>query len=206
MPLPNGVDPSGVIQPTCPLAGWMGNRGVLHDEHRQLRRAWERKQWITCLLSYQGIRRHPLMKPGSYTELFFLDEATALSAAHRPCGQCRKTQLGLFKDCWLRGNKRSPSTRLAEIDNALHVERMARGQGDEWSRALCVLPAGVLVVWEGASHLWAGGTVRAWTPTGYGSSAPVVDDAAVVQLCTPPSIVKAIAAGYPVQMHPSATQ
>ena len=83
---------------------------------------------------------------------------------------------------------------------------MARGQGDEWSRALRMRPDGVLVVSEGAPHLWAGGTLRAWTRTGYGNSVTIADDAAVIQLCTPPSVVKAIAAGYPIEMHPSATQ
>jgi hypothetical protein len=181
----------------------MGNRGRLHDDHRQIYRAWEHKRWISCLLSYQGIRRQ-LMGPKSYTELFFLDEVTALSAGHRPCGDCRRTQLVLFKACWLRGNGLPPTTRLADIDNALHDERMARSQGDAWSCALHSLPAGVLVLWAGVPHLWSGRALHAWTPTGYGNAVPVEDAAAVVQLCTPPSIVKAIAAGYSVQTHPSA--
>src|SRR5579862_5543219 len=104
MPLPNGVDPIGNIHPVCPFAGWMGNRGLLHDRDGRIVRDWRIRAWITCRLAYKNWSRKPLMQPGKYTELFFLDEATALSAGHRPCAMCRRADYLSFKARWLSAN------------------------------------------------------------------------------------------------------
>lgn len=205
MPLPNGVDPFGVVQAICRSAAWLGNRGELHDAQKRLVRTWKVKEWLTCQMSYKGWNRKPLMKPGQYTELFFLDEATALSAGHRPCGMCRRQQFTAFKSAWLRGNGLPATTATGDLDIRLHSERTNRGDVDGWQRVLESLPTGVMVEWNGRAHLWNGKQLREWTPKGYAWVAADIGSASItVRLCTPPSVVNAIAAGYPVQVHPSA--
>lgn len=204
MPLPNGVDPFGGIQSICPSAAWLGNRGELHDAQRRLVRPWKVKEWLTCQISYKGWNRKPLMKPDHYTELFFLDEATALSAGHRPCGMCRRPQFKAFKAAWLRGNGLPATTPSGDLDKFLHSERTNRGNGEGWQRPLETLPPGVMVEWDGRAYLWNGRELREWTPMGYTEVADTGATAVMIRLCTPPSVVDAIAAGYPVQIHPTA--
>lgn len=203
MPLPNGVDPQGNIHPVCPSAGWLGNRGELHDAPGQLVRPWKLKAWVTCRLQYKGWNRKPLMQPGRYTELFFLDEATALAAGHRPCGMCRREQYVLFRTLWLRANQMPEAWRIDDIDRMLHVERTNRSSEPAWQRPLSTLPRGVIVLLRQSPHLWDGEQLRPWTPNGYGR-AERADPQTLVELCTPPSVVNAIEAGYPVQLHASA--
>jgi hypothetical protein len=206
MPLPNGVDPAGVIRPVCPSAGWMGNRGLLHDDAARIVRPWRLKAWITCRLSYKGWSRKPLMKPGRYTELFFLDEATALGAGHRPCAMCRRQDYLAFKSLWLAANGFEPGMNVAELDGRLHIERAHRGTGNEWRRPLAALPAGVLVIWRAAPCLWDGAALRPWSSTGYGHAlTPDSPSTTTVELLTPPSIVNTIRQGYAVQIHDGAS-
>src|ERR1700761_3400486 len=101
--LRNRVTPQGDIIKTPARGAWMGNRGVIHDEHKQIRRSFKLKAWITCLLQFKG-RHREVMTPGRWTELFFFDEATAFSAGHRPCGECRRHDYRRFKAAWLEGN------------------------------------------------------------------------------------------------------
>ncbi len=155
-------------------------------------------------LSYKGWSLKPLMQPGRYTELFFLDEATALSAGHRPCGQCRKPAYTLFKSHWLQSNSRPSDTTIADVDKALHAERTNRSDDGDWLRPLDSLPSGVLVHWNTSVHLWNGAELRQWPPTGYGAATDVAKPSMLVLLRTPPSVVNAIAAGYTIQMHPTA--
>lgn len=205
MPLPNGVNPDGHIAPTCPSAGWLGNRGELHDSERLLVRDWKVKAWVTCQLSYKGWNRKPLMQPGRYTELFFLDEATALAAGHRPCGMCRNPSYSAFKRHWLSANECAHDMPIGEMDKLLHAERINRRTDGEWLRRLADLPPAVMVRWNQEVHIWDGTSLRRWEPTGY--SAPVTVDKHVseVVVITPPSVGRAIAAGYIVQMHESVT-
>ena len=77
----------------------MGNRGVLHDDESRIRRKWHGKRWIVCVLEFRG-RKRKVMTPGRYTELFFLDEATALAAGHRPCAECRRERFNAFRCAW----------------------------------------------------------------------------------------------------------
>jgi hypothetical protein len=209
MPLPNGVSPLGHIAAICPSAGWMGNRGVLHDEHGRLVRASQRKAWLTCAIAYKGRNRQPLMQPRRYTELFFLDEATAFAAGHRPCAECRNRSYKAFKQHWLKANGRTANLSAKELDACLHAERMNRAQDGAWMQPLPRLPAGVIVYWNDALHLWTGASLKPWTTMGYGPAVDIGDNGASarnVRLCTPPSIVNAIADGYAVQMHDSATR
>lgn len=204
MPLPNGVCPDGDITPTCPTAAWLGNRGELHDHHQRLVKKWKRKAWVTCQLAYKGWNRKPLMRSGQYTELFFLDEATALAAGHRPCGMCRKPRYTSFKTHWLRANSMRPDMSIDEMDKLLHAERLNPQTDGDWLNSFSMLPPGVMVYWEQAAHLWDGTSVRRWTPTGYGHPIAPHDLASKVRLVTPPSVVRAVADGYAVQVHASA--
>ena len=85
MSLPNRVNPFGELFATPARGTLMGNRGgVIHNAAQQIVRQYRSRQWITCKLEFKG-RRRKVMTPGLYTELFFLDEAVALAAGHRPC-------------------------------------------------------------------------------------------------------------------------
>ena len=212
VPRQNRVTPFGVPVAVPERGTLMGNRGVLHDAEGRIRRRWTTRAWIACLLRFKG-RRRRVMAPGSYTELFFLDEATALAAGHRPCAECRRADFLRFRAAWLAGNAEhglAASVRIAEIDRVLHAERVdgaGRPAGRRtWRAPLAELPDGVLVVRDGEPDaprlVWRGG-LHAWSFGGYGPSVRVAADEAVAPV-TPPSIVAAIRAGYRPGVHPSA--
>ena len=119
--------PFGEIVAVPERGTMMGNRGVLHDAQGRIRRPWQVKRWLICLLDFKG-RRRPLMAPNRYTELYFLDEATALAAGHRPCAECRRARFLAFRDAWASANGGVPpeSVRVAMIDDQLHAERVFR--------------------------------------------------------------------------------
>lgn len=183
----------------------MGNRGEIHDHNGQIVRQFKTKTWVTCKLSYKGWNRKPLMQPGRYTELFFLDEATALSAGHRPCGMCRNAEYASFKTHWLDANGFAAGTSVGELDKVLHSERMSRSEGDAWRESLASLPGGVLVVSDDTPCLWDGESLFPWSPTGYGRELIPRSLPSIVLLLTPPSVVNAIRDGYRVQVHQSAS-
>src|SRR5687768_5370122 len=121
----------------------MGNRGVLHDASRQIVRPWRSKAWILCRLQFKG-RRRAVFTPGRYSELFFLDEATAYAAGHRPCAECNRERFNAFKRAWLAGNSDlavPPDPKAGDIDRVLHSERISRNQ----QARLHGLPDGVMV-------------------------------------------------------------
>jgi hypothetical protein len=182
----------------------MGNRGQLHNAARELVRDWNGRIWITCRLSFRNKTRKPLMQTTRYTELFFLDEATALAAGHRPCGLCRHADYVNFKSSWLAVNGHSNGTTIAMLDKMLHEDRTTRLSSSQWRRCLSSLPSGVIVTWEGEPHLWTGQALRKWEPIGYGPVLQGVRLDSEVALVTPPSVVSAISFGYVVQVHASA--
>lgn len=126
------------------------------------------------------------MQPGRYTELFFLDEATALSAGHRPCGMCRKREHVSFKFLWLAANGYPPDLKIAAVDKILHAERIDRGCSGNWVRAADSLPPGVIVEFDGGPHLWDGRSLRRWTATGYGADIKLGELPPLLQLLSPP--------------------
>jgi hypothetical protein len=182
----------------------MGVRGCLHDAAGRIRRSFVGTRWIICVLQFKG-RRRPLMVPGHYTHLFFLDEATALAAGHRPCMECQRSRYLLFRDYWRSsGVTRAPSA--PELDGALHAERLESGQGRRtYGERLTELPDGTMVVDDGRAHLVRGGALIPWTPQGYTTGARHQPATAEVRVLTPRSVVQAIARGYPVAIHPSAS-
>jgi hypothetical protein len=209
LPLQNRVTPFGELIAVEHRGTLMGNRGCLHDEHRRVRRKSVGKRWIVCLLEFKG-RRRTVMAPGRYTELFFLDEATALAAGHRPCAECQRARYRLFREAWAAANpglapQGMPSAE--EIDAALHAERRHAGAGGGkriYTERLSRLPPGVMIAGkDGQAYLVLERVLLPWGPGGYGLAVPRLKDAEV-RVLTPWSVVKAIAHGYPVDIHPSA--
>ena len=182
-----------------------GNRGCLHDEHGRIRRRYSGKRWISCRLEFKGWRRKELMQPGRFTELFFLDEATAFAAGHRPCALCRRDDYRRFVELW---GTRYPGVRRAEdIDAELHRERVdPETRRQRVHRAsFADLPDGAFVLAAGAPQLVLGDRLRRWTPAGYTSSAERPAGTAAI-LLTPPSLLPILRDGWePVVplFHPS---
>src|SRR5271156_4359997 len=164
MPRQNRVTPFGEIIATPERGAFMGNRGVLHDVDSRLKRRWQVKRWLVCVLAFRG-RHRTVMTPNRYTELFFLDEATALAAGHRPCAECRHDRFIAFCTAWATANPgaaRSQRPTADEIDRRLHAERVAPDRSKRTYRSrLKDLPDGVFVRhadWgEDAYLVWGGG-------------------------------------------------
>jgi hypothetical protein len=212
MPLQNRVTPTGEIVADASRGLMMGNRGCLHGQGRSLGVSrWRSKLWICCLLDYKGVQRDP-MPPGRWTALFFLDEATALSAGHRPCAYCRRPDYLAFTQAWRAARQLAQAPLAAEMDAALHAERTDRSRRKLSYRAgIAGLPDGVMVRLGGEPGLLLAGQVHPWSFRGYGTPAPAGPPAAPaqavpmeVEVLTPPSIVAAIKAGYRPLVHDSA--
>jgi hypothetical protein len=205
MPLQNRVTPSGEIVADPGRGLVMGNRGCLHGQGRSLGVSrWRSRLWICCLLDYKGVQRDP-MPPGRWTALFFLDEATALAAGHRPCGYCRRPDYLAFAEAWRAARRLPRRPRATEMDAVLHAERTDRFRRKLTHRApVSGLPDGVMVRLDGGAGLLLCGRVRPWSFQGYGAPARPSAGPAEVDVLTPPSIVAAIAAGYLPHVHPSA--
>jgi len=210
MPRQNRVTPFGTLIATPARGTLTGNRGCLHDERGQIRRHFQGERWIICVLEFKG-RRRPIMTPGRYTELFFLDEATALAAGHRPCAECQRDRFNLFRETWAKANPEiARATRPAAtvLDRFLHVERTASGAKGRGVRGRCESVSGVpdgtfLTGDEQNAYLVLRGRLLLWTPAGY-EPAPRRLRLFPATVVTPPSVVRMLAAGYPVGIHPSA--
>lgn len=193
--LQNRVDPWGQLIRTPARGAWMGNRGLLHDEHRQIVRSYRLKAWLICVLEFKG-RHRVVMTPHRYTELFFLDEATAFSAGHRPCFECRREAANHFRQCWIKGNPSfsfTEKTPIGEIDAVLHRERT--GSAAPFIARVGELPNGVFVSFEDSAHLVVDGSLFPWSPSGYGEPVRSAKDAEL-RVITPRSTVNAIRMGY----------
>jgi len=201
MPLQNRVTPYGELIATPAKGLFMGNRGILHNEAGELTvKRWAHKSWVTCALSFKDYKRSPRQRnPNEYTELFFLDEATALAAGHRPCRQCRYHDFVSFVDCWARGNGAPSDISVKVIDNKLHEQRVTRARAKVfWSTDIAELPNGVfveLLSLPGTAWLVRDGELLQWTPEGYGQSQKR-PGSMIVKVLTPESTVNAIRAGY----------
>ncbi len=183
----------------------MGNRGgCLHRPDKSLgRRRWVSRQWICCELAFRG-RHRQVMAPGRYTELFFLDEATALAAGHRPCFECRRADALAFATLWAEAEGRAGRADAAHMDTVLHGERLGPGGSKRTHRLrLGKLPAGTIVRVEDRPHLIAGGDLLTWTPDGYLAGAHLGPDRAV-DVLTPPRIVELLRLGLRPRLHQTA--
>ena len=196
MPLQNRVTPYGEIVAIPERGTLMGNRGVIHADDGSHRREWQVRRWIACRLEFKG-RRRPVRQPRRWTELFFLDEATALAAGHRPCAECRREDYRRWQAAWPHGK-----TGADAMDLVLHASRLDGKAKRVYAAALGELPDGVLVERDGAPFLLTAGTLRPWSAAGYGGVEPARADERVTVL-TPRATVATIAAGYAVSLHPS---
>lgn len=193
MPLRNRVTPLGELIETPERGLVYGNRGRLHDEHGVIRRQWQVKRWISCRLEFRGRHRAggPL-PPGRYTGLFFLDDATALAAGHRPCAECRNEDYKRFLS-------RTGAGGADELDRRLHEER---GQLHELQ--LTELPDGAFVVLDHEPWLVLGPELLRWTPAGYAERRP--RSGGPVDVVTPPTSIQVLASvwsGSVPLVHPS---
>jgi hypothetical protein len=181
----------------------MGNRGgALHDHNREIVRQYASRRWITCLLEFKE-RRRSVMSPGHYTELFFLDEAVALAAGHRPCAECRRERFNAFKSAWIEPRGGGPLL-ADEIDTELHRSRIDRARGKvSYQSSLNSLPDGCFIQIEGSNCLVWGDMLLLWSPTGYVKKCLRPVDATVTVL-TPAPVVRCIRRGYKPVIHESA--
>jgi len=200
--LQNRVDPQGNIIATIARGAWMGNRGQLHDNGKDILRPYKLKAWLICLLEFRG-RQRQVMSPNLYTELFFLDEATAFAAGHRPCFECRRKDYDRFKSLWLEGNPKygfNFKTSVNEIDAIIHEERIDK-QGKKVTQQANInsLPTGTFVLFHDLPHLIANKQLFPWSPFGYGEGVALPADSPITVL-TPVSLVNTLSAGYVPQM------
>jgi hypothetical protein len=171
MPRQNRVNPFGEIIATPERGTFMGNRGVLHDDEGRIRRKWQGKRWIVCVLEFRG-RKRKVMTPSRYTELFFLDEATALAAGHRPCAECRRERFTSFCCAWQQAHPQKGGSQSSafDIDACLHAERVAQ-RISRWQTWLIYRMASSSnsrknLIWSTTTGYWPGrreATRKAWT-------------------------------------------
>jgi len=165
VPLQNRVDPFGRILADPARGLWTGNRGVLHDEGRTIRRPWQVRRWIICRLEFRG-RHREVMSPRTWTELFFLDEATAFAAGHRPCGECRHAAYRRFRDLWGLIHLADP-VDAESIDRRLHAERLAGRAKRTEPAELADLPDGTFIARDDRAWLVLQRSLLEWSPAGY---------------------------------------
>jgi hypothetical protein len=199
--LQNRVDPQGNIISTTARGAWLGNRGQLHGKGKTILRPFKHQAWIICLLQFKG-RHREVMSPGLWTELFFLDEATAFASGHRPCFECRREDAVRFKAAWLKGNPQygfADKVDIGKIDEIIHKERIAKdGSKVTYEAAIENLPDGAFLLIGNEPYLLAGSAIHHWTPFGYDECLPLPKGE--VTVLTPRSVVNAFMAGYRAQM------
>ena len=194
MPLRNRMSPLGEPLGVEARGLVFGNRGCMHDRSGRIRRPYGVKRWIACQLEFRGWHREPLLQPGRFTELFFLDEATAFAAGHRPCRLCRYADYEAFVDTWTSIHRHA-ATNADAIDEVLHRERWdgsARRQRHHQA-SMDDLPDGAFVLRdEAAPWLVLGPHLLRWTPAGYTDWVPRRAGVSATVI-TPPSLVKVLA-------------
>lgn len=198
----NRINPFGEIIETKARGLWMGSRGHIHNLHRKIVRPFKLKAWITCKLEFKN-RHREIMAPNLYTELFFLDEATAFAAGHRPCFECRREDYNKFKAAWLKGNaeyKFTDKTSIQAIDEIIHEQRIDKdGLKKTYEENNHNLPDGVFIVVENEPHLIYKKHMHLWTSFGYTQRKQFKPHGKSVVL-TPKSVVHAFGAGYMTQV------
>jgi hypothetical protein len=206
MPLQNRVNPFSVITSTPERGAWTGNRGVIHNERKEIVRNFAVKYWITCVLDYKGKRR-VVMSPNRWTELFFLDEATAFAAGHRPCGFCRHADFKRFKNLWIVANGKryglEGNPKMDVIDALIHQERLdENGFQKTFKAELSTLPNGTFIAFDALSnaYLWYDKKLFEWAFKGY-SEVKEFDKNQEVLVLTPLSYVNVFRAGYVPQVN-----
>ena len=190
-PLRNRVDPFGELWAMPARGALMGNRGGrFHRDDRTLgRRRWASRRWIACVCEFKNRRREVWGR--GYTELFFLDEPTALAAGHRPCFECRRADALAFRRAWAS----QVPPRAAEMDAALHSERLSEGRKRTHAAPIESLPDGAMIERDGRAFAVSRDQILTWSFHGYGAPFPR-PRRGPANVLTPPSIVAALSAGY----------
>ena len=218
MSFQNRVTPTGELVATSARGTLMGNRGGrFHRADKTLsRRRWASRAWITCRLEFNN-RHREIMSANSYTELFFLDEATALAAGHRPCFECRRADAVSFAQYWHASQEREPGgcgahrlrARAGAMDKVLHEQRrLPNGDKKTHKMSIGALPGGTIINWRGQPHLLSSQRLWQWSLEGYQPSkfptGAFLRGETPVDVLTPPAIVAVLSLGYAPQLHPSA--
>jgi len=201
VPLQNRVTPFGELVAIAGRGQLMGNRGVLHDANRTIVRPWALRRWIACRTAFRG-RHRAVMQPRRWTELFFLDAATAFAAGHRPCAQCRFADFERFRTLW--ETRHGTPTTANSIDRILHAERLDGRRKRTYRARVESLPDGTSVALAEGAWVIRQGELHGWSGDGYVLRRPRPRSGAIVVL-TPPSIVAGLSAGYPIALHGSHT-
>ena len=202
MPLQNRVLPTGDIVSISARCTLTGNRGIIHTEGRILGAArWTHKVWICCVLDWQG-RTRDVMTGRNWTELFFLDEAVAFAAGHRPCGYCRRKAYTQYVDAWQIATGDRP--KAPQMDAILNTSRVHRDRTQvTFLDDIASLPRGAFIRWHDLPHLVMDHKIYPYTPEGYKPPSPR-PRCGKVDVLTPAPTVKVMRAGYTPMIHPSA--
>lgn len=202
MPLQNRVLPTGEIVAIAARGTLTGNRGIIHRDDRTLGTSrWSHHAWICCTRDWQG-RKRQVMTGRNWTELFFLDEAVALAAGHRPCGYCRRAAYRAFVDGWANSSGERP--KAATMDRALHAARIVDGTRDQrrHEAQAAELPDGTMILNGTTPHLLVSDRLYPFSPKGYGP--PLPRPSGPVTVLTPTPTVAVLRAGYTPLIHHSA--
>ena len=203
MPLQNRVDPFGALIASPARGTMFGNRGGrIHGDDRKLGgRRWASRQWICCVLDFRGRQRDVWGR--YYTELFFLDEVTALAAGHRPCFECRRKDAEDFAERWRKAARLGVRPRAADMDRVLQAERLDGRVKRRHVRKIDDLPDGAMIALEEDAYATRGNKLLHWTPKGYDVRKRRLRGV-TVDVLTPPAILSVLASGYRPHWHPSA--
>jgi hypothetical protein len=208
MPLQNRVSPFSTLSSTPERGAWTGNRGVIHNAKKKIVGNHAVKYWITCVLEYKNFQRK-VMTPNRWTELFFLDEATAFSAGHRPCGFCRNADFKRFKNLWLEANGQrytlEKDAKIDAIDALIHQERLDENGNQKTFRTdLSTLSDGTFInlIEDSRAYLWFQKNLYEWSFSAY-KKVLEFEPNQEVKVLTPYSYVEIFKAGYLPQIHAS---
>lgn len=205
MPLQNRVDPFGEIHAVPDRGLFLGNRGgCFHRPDQTLKdRRWASRRWIICVLDFKD-RKRALMQPGLYTELFFLDEATALAGGHRPCFECRRADATAFRDGLVRLGHMQAGQTIDVFDalGAAHIQAVLNGEVARETVTPAALPDGAMYAVDGQAYLKQEGAALPWSFKGYGARQQIHETGLRL---TPPISCEALRAGYRPALHPTAT-
>ena len=195
MPLQNRVDPFGNLLRTPARGTFMGSRGgVIHNTNQEIVRPYKSRRWISCLLEFKGWHRI-VMSRRRYTELFFLDEPTALAAGHRPCAECRRVSFNAFRESWRQAKGLDRLPFAGEMDLELHAQRISGHKKLTYQAAMHSLPDACFVQIDGQAHLVLGDSLLLWTPEGYTKREPRPKHS-IATVLTPQPIVECMLHGY----------
>ena len=204
MPLQNRVDPWGAIHAVKSRGAFLGNRGIIHNPQKEIITTHRTQGWVTCRLNFKG-RKQKIMEPGSYTQLFFLDEATAFSAGHRPCAECRRERYNEFKAAWIEVNSQLLKDKppiSTNIDRIIHRERINRKQKVTYTDSLDALPDGTMIEHDSHAYLVWKDNIFQWSFFGY-TPVDVKQIEGKVVVLTPRSYVRMFSKEFVPGVHES---